>query len=172
MRVGNLDLIAPLHSPEPWVEASALGAATWLWMHSKTHRNVPLHALPTVLLPAIRHRQFVLASEAGRPVLYLAWLNLNPESERRFLNDSPLLLSEADWNSGDRLWFEDWIAPFGHTTALRGLMQHQLFPTCCARYLHHRGEQRGLRIKTFKGAHVTRQEATTWFAAHPLAIAL
>lgn len=172
MRLGNLDIIAPLLGPALWAEASVMGAAAWLWMHSKAHRNAPLHTLSRVLLPAIKHRQFVLASEAGRPVFYLSWLNLNPDSERRFLNDSSLLLNDADWNSGDRLWFEDWIAPFGHTPMLRGLVKRQLFPTCCARYLDHHGEQRGLRIRTFKGSQVTREQATAWFAAHPLASTL
>ncbi|WP_446027576.1 toxin-activating lysine-acyltransferase [Lelliottia amnigena] len=172
MRFEHLDITAPLLLEEPWNEASALGAAVWLWMHSKTHRNAPLHTLPTVLLPALKHRQFILASEAGKPVFFMSWLALNEESERRFLNDSPLLLSHADWNSGDRLWFEDWIAPFGHSAVCRRLLQHHLFPARCARYLHHQGEHRGLRIKTFRGIQVTHAQAAAWFAARPLPTAL
>lgn len=165
MRFDNLEIMAPGLIDEPWSEAAALGAATWLWMHSDAHRDAPLHALPTVLLPAIKHRQFIVGSEAGKPVFYMCWLRLNEESERRYLCHSPLVLSEQDWNSGDRMWFEDWIAPFGHSAIVRRLLQGQLLPNRCARFLHHRGEQRGARIKTFIGNNVTREQAGAWFAA-------
>ncbi|MEK0364401.1 toxin-activating lysine-acyltransferase [Pseudomonas sp. CBC3] len=172
MQFNNFEIMAPGLIDEPWIEASALGAITWLWMHSDTHRDAPLHTLPAVLLPAIKHRQFMLGSEAGKPVFYLSWLNLSEESEARYLKNSPLMLSEEDWNSGDRVWIEDWIAPFGHSAAFRRLVQRHLFANVCMRSLHHQGESRGARVKTFKGSNVTREQANAWFAARPMAVAL
>jgi cytolysin-activating lysine-acyltransferase len=172
MQFETLDIIAPGLTDEPWNEAAVFGSATWLWMHSKAHRDAPLHTLPTLLLPALKHRQFVLGSEHGKPVFYLSWLNLDEAAERRYLQQSPLSLAQDDWNSGERLWLNDWIAPFGHTAALRRLLQRHLFTHRVARALYHRGEERGLRVKTFQGIGVIPEQANAWFAAHPLATAL
>ncbi|MGN8278609.1 toxin-activating lysine-acyltransferase [Pseudomonas sp. SMV71] len=171
MQFDTLDIIAPGLIDEPWNEAAVFGSATWLWMHSKAHRDAPLHTLPTLLLPAIKHRQFVLASEQGKPVFYLSWLNLDEAAEHRYLSQSPLTLTETDWNSGERLWLNDWIAPFGHTAAMTRLLHRQLFANRCGRALYHRGEERGLRVKTFQGIGVIPEQAKAWFAAHPLVIA-
>lgn len=171
MQFETLDITAPGLIDEPWNEAAVFGSATWLWMHSKAHRDAPLHTLPTLLLPALKHRQFVLGTEHGKPVFYLSWLNFDEAAEQRYLQQSPLTLTETDWNSGERLWLNDWIAPFGHTAALTRLLQRHLFANRCARALYHRGDERGLRVKTFQGIGVIPEQAKAWFAAHPLAIA-
>ncbi|AUM71324.1 toxin-activating lysine-acyltransferase [Pseudomonas fluorescens] len=170
MQFETLDIIAPGLIDEPWNEAAVFGSATWLWMHSKAHRDAPLHTLPTLLLPALKHRQFVLGSEHGKPVFYLSWLNLDEAAEQRYLRQSPLALTQDDWSSGERLWLNDWVAPFGHTAVLSRLLQRHLFIDRCARALYHRGDERGLRVKTFQGIGVIPEQAQAWFAAHPLAI--
>jgi hypothetical protein len=38
------------------------------------------------------------------------------------------------------------------------------------RYLHHRGVERGFRIKRYYGIALNRIEADAWFAAHPVAL--
>lgn len=169
MRFDTFDITAPAVFDEPWNEANVLGAATWLWMHSEAHRDAPLHSLSRLLLPALKHRQFVLGSENGKPVFYLAWLSLDEASERRYLNHSPLEMDEADWCSGERLWVNDWVAPFGHTAVLSRLLLSRVFPNSCARALYHRGETRGLKVKTFHGIGVIPEQARAWFAAHPIA---
>lgn len=164
----SFEIIAPGLLSCTWNEAEALGSAVWLWMHSSSHRNLPLHTLSSLLLPAIQRRQFILVAEAGRPVFYLAWANLSEAAERRYLGQHPLLMPEADWNSGERIWILDWVAPFGHTRAMRRLVA-RLFAGHCFRSLDHRGEQRGLRVMEFSGMAVTPAEARAWFAAHPVA---
>ncbi len=173
MRFGtakNLDITAPGLIDQSWSEAEALGAAVWLWMHSESHREMPLHTLPTLLLPAIKHRQFILAAEAGRAVFYLSWANLSPEAERRYLQRHPLCMPEGDWDSGDRMWILDWVAPFGHSQVMKRLLARQLFANRCMRSLYHRGDQRGLKIKTFRGMAVLPEEARAWFETHPVAL--
>ena len=71
MRNGKYDVLSPLYSGEPVNEAEVLGAAVWLWMHSPLHRDAPLHTLPDLLLPVIKHRQYVVATEQGRPVFFM-----------------------------------------------------------------------------------------------------
>lgn len=168
MRYDDYDIIAPGLVEESWNEAAVLGSAAWLWMHSKSHRDAPLHTLSVLLLPAIKRRQFILAAEAGRPVFYLAWAKLSAEAESRYLRNSPLSMPEADWDSGERMWILDWIAPFGHTRAMTRLLERRLFADRLVRALYHRGDERGLRIKTFRGSAVLPEEARWWLQQHPV----
>ena len=148
-------------------EAAVLGSAVWLWMHSKSHRSAPLQLLSTLMLPAIKRGQFVLVSEHGKPVFYLAWASLSEEAEHRYLTNPPQCMREEDWASGDRLWFLDWVAPFGHSARMRILATRRLFSGWCARSLYHRGDQRGLRVMEFHGIAVTQEEARFRFANRP-----
>jgi cytolysin-activating lysine-acyltransferase len=143
-----------------------LGAAVWLLMHSSSHRDMPLHGLARLLLPAIKQRQFVLASEQDKPVFLLTWAMFSPEAERRYLANAPITLPEADWASGDRLWILDWVAPFGHTRVARPLVS-RLFTTRYGRALNHRGEQTGLRVMDYHGIGVMAEEARAWFVLNP-----
>ncbi|EHO1855377.1 toxin-activating lysine-acyltransferase, partial [Escherichia coli] len=115
MRNGKYDVLSPLYSGEPVNEAEVLGAAVWLWMHSPLHRDAPLHTLPDLLLPVIKHRQYVITTEQGRPVFFMSWAWLSQEAEARYLTQPAILMPQSDWNSGDRMWVCDWVAPSGHT---------------------------------------------------------
>ena len=167
---GKYDVLSPLYSGEPVNEAEVLGAAVWLWMHSPLHRDAPLHTLPDLLLPVIKHRQYVVATEQGRPVFFMSQAWLSPEAEARFLTQPAILMPQSDWNSGDRMWVCDWVAPFGHTPDMSRLVRQDIFPRLCWRSLYHRGQQTGLRVMNFRGAQVSREEARQWRVQHPLAV--
>lgn len=169
MHIDTYDITAPAISGEAFSEAEALGSSVWLWMHSSEHRDAPLQVLSTLLLPAIKTGQFILMVENAKPVFFLSWAMLNEEAESRYLNNPPHCMREADWNSGERMWILDWIAPFGHSRKMKRLLERDLFPQRWMRYLHHRGNQRGLRIKTFEGIAVMAEEARHWFETHPAA---
>ncbi|MBV7404324.1 toxin-activating lysine-acyltransferase [Enterobacter sp. ENT03] len=172
MRVGEYDIKAPLLLGGDENEAEVLGASVWLWMHSPLHRDAPLHALPTLLLPIIKRRQYVLVAKDERPIFFFSWAWLNPESEARYLTRPAIEMQEEDWDSGDRMWCIDWIAPFGHTLAMGSLIRRDLFPDHCFRALHHRGQQLGKRVLMLHGNHVNREQAHTWQLAHPLSVNL
>ncbi|MCW3279144.1 toxin-activating lysine-acyltransferase [Escherichia coli] len=74
------------------------------------HRDAPLHTLPDLLLPVIKHRQYVVATEQGRPVFFMSQAWLSPEAEARYLTQPAILMPQSDWNSGDRMWVCDWVA--------------------------------------------------------------
>lgn len=166
----DLHITAPALQGGNFNEATVLGAAVWLWMHSATHRDLPLHSLSAMLLPAIKQGQFMLVSEGDKPVFYLSWAMMSEDAEARYLRRHPLLMPAADWHSGDRLWLLDWIAPFGHSQSMRRIVAG-LFSWRCGRSLYHRGNERGLRIRQFHGNAVSSAEARAWFAAHPAALA-
>lgn len=168
MQLDNVELIAPAFSEEPWNEAQALGSAVWLWMHSPAHREAPLHTLNTLLLPAIGTRQFLIASEHGRPVAYAAWCWFSAEAEQRYLKNPAVTLHPDDWRSGDRLWFVDWVTPFGHSARLASLVRRHLFADSTFSALYHRGNERGLRVQRFQGwGNRTRSAGTVCTTLQP-----
>ena len=164
----NLDIIAPSKTGKKFNEAEVLGSAVWLWMQSDTHKEIPLMDLPTILLPAIKHGQFVLAIEKGKPVFFLSWAEMNEAAEARYLDSPPELMPLDDWHCGDRIWFLDWLAPFGHTHKLTQFLQKVLFADRCVRSLYHRGDAKGLRVQTFHGRLISQQLASEWFSEHPI----
>jgi len=164
----TFDVIAPGVLQQEWRETEVFGAATWLWMQARTRREAPIKWLSTLLLPPISYRQFLLASENGRPVFYASWANFSAAAEQTYVNGPHAAISPADWNSGDRQWVIDWISPFGHTASIWRLLQRELFTMHCMRYLHHRGVERGSRIKRCHGIALNRVEADAWYAARPV----
>ncbi|MGC4062134.1 MAG: toxin-activating lysine-acyltransferase [Aquabacterium sp.] len=173
--IDGFDIWAPGLIEQPWSQAQCLGSATWLWMHSKSHRDTPLHTLPTLLMPPLLHRQFVIAtrSDLDQPVFYMAWAMLSEEAEARYMRNPPILMQQADWTSGDRMWITDWIAPFGHTQAMARLVLRHLLPRSCMRSLKHH-EHRGhhgegaVRVNTFRGRDATQDDARQWWQARPI----
>ncbi|CRZ19292.1 MULTISPECIES: toxin-activating lysine-acyltransferase [Kingella] len=109
---------------------SELGSIAWLWTNSELHQNWPLSLFSTNVIPAIETQQYVLLVRDGMPIAYCSWARLNLETEVKYINDVTSLKLE-DWQSGDRYWFIDWIAPFGDsyllTKHMRKLFSDGLF---------------------------------------------
>lgn len=153
-----LKLIAPHFLQSDWSEASVLGSTVWLWMNSQNHNELPLHSLSSALLPAIKRRQFILASQAEQPVFFLSWALLSAEAEQRYLQGHQLEMTPEDWDSGNRMWFIDWVAPFGHTFEISQILQKGLLKQAYARSLYHRAPERGRRIQHFFGQSIPPSE--------------
>lgn len=164
----KLDLVAPGMTARHWNEAEVLGATVWLWMHSPAHRDLPVHKVPGLLLPAIERRQFVLGSQAGKPLFYMSWAKFDAQAEQRYIQNQFTVAADDDWNSGNRLWIVDWIAPFGHTPTLARIVRRRLFRQWMGRMLYHRSDPRRPRIMTFRGSATSSEEAEIWFEANPV----
>lgn len=150
----DLQFIAPQYIQQAWTEAEVLGSTVWLWMNSSNHNELPLHALSAALVPAIKRRQFILVSEGGQPVFFVSWALLSYEAEQRYLETHQLLMRGEDWQSGDRMWFIDWVAPFGHTQEIFEILRRGFFRDVFARSLYHRSSERGRRVQYFFGQSV------------------
>lgn len=103
---------------------STLGKVMWLWSHSALHRRWPIESAIHYIIPAIEKAQCrLLVNEEGMPIGYASWAWLSAEAEKRYILD-PNSLRYQDWQSGERLWFIDFIAPFSFrdTIKLRRLM--------------------------------------------------
>ena len=170
MQIDSFSITAPALGAPAASEAEVFGAVTWLWMQTPGHRDLPLYALSKVLLPPLKAQQYMLASASDgntlRPVAYVAWANFNADAESRYLHSAAAIRPE-DWNSGDRMWITDWFSPFGHSVALRKTVG-KLLANSCLRSLYHRGQERGLRVMTFRGYNVSRQQAKAWRQARPM----
>ncbi|MDZ7277220.1 toxin-activating lysine-acyltransferase [Pantoea eucrina] len=170
MRWRHYHLTAPFLADGNINEAEVFGSAVWLWMHSAQHRDAPLHTLPDLLLPIVKARQFVIASRGDQPVFFLSWMWLDAEAEQRYLTQPAIFTRQQDWQSGDRLWIRDWIAPFGDTPLMRQFVLQELFPHHCFRAQYHRGAERGQRILDFHGSQVSRAAAHQWRQQQPAAV--
>ena len=170
MQLGSFTITAPALGATTGSDIEAFGSIIWLWMHTPQHRDMPLHALNQVLLPPLKAQQYILASALNngvlRPVAYMCWANFSADSERRYLADANAIPT-SDWSSGDRMWATDWLTPFGHSAKFSKAVL-SLLPGACFRGLYHRGDERGLRVKTFRGDNVSRLEANAWWQARPM----
>lgn len=69
MKLTPFNITAPAFGMPGHSDAEVLGAIAWLWMHSTTHRELPLMALSQTLLAPMKAQQYILASapdEKGR----------------------------------------------------------------------------------------------------------
>lgn len=164
----SLEILAPGLLAQTWRQTEAFGAVAWLWMHSTFHRDIPIHALNQMVLAAIRCEQFILAIEQGKPVAYMSWACMDEAAERRYLGSHPCLMSDAAWNSGERVWILDWIAPFGHTRHFSNVVLRDLFAHRFGRYLYHRTEGAPPQVKVFRGHSVNRLLFRQWLHDHPV----
>ena len=136
---------------EQSVQFALLGKISWLWMNSPLHADWTMHLAARFLIPAIEARQVHLLERDGMPVAYCSWAWLTAEAEMAYILD-PSKVLEHDWHSGDRLWFIDWVAPFGATDSwhLRRAMMQQ-FPNEVARAIRVKREKTKARVMEFKG---------------------
>jgi cytolysin-activating lysine-acyltransferase len=118
----------------PNTVAEALGQVVWLLTQSPLHRELKLKDLEWSFMPAIVKEQFrifrfgplaaldgVDASSFQRmgmsregleqmPLGVAIWANLSESAERKLEQGEHLALE--DWQSGDRLWLVEFVAPF------------------------------------------------------------
>lgn len=164
-----ITFVAPRLNHCVFNEAEMLGSIVWLWMQSDFHNTIQLKDLPALLLPAIKSRQFIVAIKEEKPVFYLSWANLSAEAESRYINHVATDMPLEDWDSGDRMWVLDIVAPFGNIkTIISLLLSDGLLSSKCWRTLYHKGDKTGLIIKEFKGRHLSRTAVRNWFSQRPI----
>lgn len=90
-----------------------LGSITWLMMQSPLHKSYTLRELESRILPSLMHDQFRYYQIDGQPVGFLNWAWLSEDIEAQYQTGEYQLLF-PEWKGGDRLWYPEFIAPFGH----------------------------------------------------------
>lgn len=79
---------------------------------SPYHVTWSIFDLQRLVIPPIRLGQYRLYRRKFKPVAFVSWAWLTENAENGYTTGTRLLQPE-DWNSGDRLWFIDFVAPFG-----------------------------------------------------------
>lgn len=171
MQAGQLHFISPKLKMPSLSEAEIFGLTVLLWTQTPHQRDMPLHALTDWLLPALKTGQFALAYqlEAGapKPVAYFSWAGLDSFTESQYVHSAHQHLAVSAWSSGDRNWIIDFIAPYGHAPEFARTILRQ-FNQMCFRSLYHRGDEKGMRIKTFRGVQISIQQAKSWWRDRPI----
>ena len=173
MTTSEFHIAAPAFNLPAQSDAESFGSSVWLWMHAAKHNNRPIFALEHMLLPAIHLGQYILVLEQSastgvrRPIGYLGWANLSAEAEARYVQNPITGLTRNDWNSGDRMWFVDFVAPFGHAAKVHSLWK-PLLAKSSGRFMYHRSNERGVQVRQFTGAQVSPEEAQQWWAQRPI----
>lgn len=145
-----LNIISPKLFPnQVWNESEVLGAITWLWYQSATHRQADIAEMMTYVLPVLKNGQFALFCIGSQPIGYISWAYFDEVAQTHYLQSDHRLCENNDWNCGDNIWIIQWFAPLGHSHQMRSAVR-QLFPNTTARALYHKGSDKGLRILTFK----------------------
>lgn len=106
---------------------SALGAMVWLMKHAEYHQNWDLRAINIDIVPPIVLGQYrIYCSAQSEPVGFVTWGYVSEEVKSALVaNRRPMTWS--DWNSGDLLLFNDFVAPFGHGREIVGDLRSNMF---------------------------------------------
>ena len=154
-------------------EAQTLGTVAWLLVHSELHKKLEMGQLATMYLPAIKSGQYLLGIENDTAVFYAAWAKMDLEQERLFLTHGPLSVTPQTWQSGDRVWVMDWVAPFGHSRQVSEHLRQRLWPQGLGRALYlPPNREREMRLMELHGADISPATARQYFESRPLAAAL
>ena len=97
--------------------AQIFGEITWLLSVSARHQDIALRDLNRFVMAPILLKQFHIFWDGGRPIGAAFWALLDDTNEARLLaaleqpGETARVEAEA-WNSGERLWLIDIVAPF------------------------------------------------------------
>ena len=143
------------------IDFEVIGRVAWLWGCSPLHKDWFISLFHNNVLPAIVHKQYVLLTENNFPVAWCSWANLSLENEVKYILDTNSLVA-GDWISGDRKWFIDWIAPFGHTRDLYKYMRKR-FPYSLFRAIHVTPQSSTGKVTEFHGGKIDKNVARKQF---------
>ena len=107
-----------------------LGQMALLAMESPIHQHVSLNALKTMLLPAVVRGQFKIFHFKGKLSGFITWAYLSDESFNKYVNNN-MTLSSEDWDSGERVWIMEVVAPFGHYNMIINELESFFDPMNC-----------------------------------------
>ena len=99
---------------------ASVGYALELLARSEYHRRHRVgRYLAVEILPALRRRQvrFQLTPD-GIPTAMVTWAWLSEAVERE-VHETGRALARHEWSCGDRLFFNDWVSPYGNAREVR-----------------------------------------------------
>jgi len=89
-----------------------LGEIVWLMSQSALHKHAFISDLEWLVMTPMLLQRFRLFYDKDKPVGVVFWATVSEEVEQR-LAAGISRMRPQDWQSGDRLWTVEVIAPFG-----------------------------------------------------------
>lgn len=139
---------------------SNLGKITYLWGHSKLHKDWPIHLIEQYVQPALKLNQYlILENPNGDPLAYISWACLSIASEVKYL-ENPHSIGASEWNGGNRVWFMDLISPFDHkyTHEIINRLRNTLFSKIVARSLRVKVGSKQSKVAFYWGVEVSSSQ--------------
>ncbi|WP_438362834.1 toxin-activating lysine-acyltransferase [Nioella halotolerans] len=126
---------------------TSLAHMLWLTAQTSNISRQPIGDIASGCQFAINQGQFrIYRSAEGQPLGCVCWIWLHKEHEETAaaaMLAAPFgtMSLQEEWIGGDRLWFYNFIAPFGHARVMANDLRHSVFPGVDARAL--RMDKRG-----------------------------
>ena len=95
-----------------------LGEMTWLLTQSPLHRAMQIGDIEWLCMPALLKQQFYLFRDGDKPVGLALWAKCGASAEKKLeagMIEPENRLTLEEWDSGERLWLVDLVAPFANT---------------------------------------------------------
>lgn len=108
------DLNTECQSAEIEEKAVLLGYANMVIFNCKQYSTFRILTLDFWISPAINHKQILFLFDiTAKPIGYVIWAHLAPDTEQRLMKDLNFLLHPSEWNEGGRTWIIDFCFPCG-----------------------------------------------------------
>ena len=133
-----------------------LGPVVWLYAHSPFHKHAFMVDVEWMVMPPLVLDQAKLYMKDSAPMAFASWAYLGDKAEKRLLSGETRL-APTDWNSGNRLWLIDLVAPFGSAKDIIKDVRENLFPTQDIKYLVPDFEKKGVRPVVWRAFQPTTQ---------------
>ena len=141
---------------------ASIGYALELLAQSEYHRTRNLgNYFRAEVLPALRCGQtrFHITDECV-PTAMVTWAWLSEEVERE-VHDTGRALLRSEWQCGDQLFINDWIAPYGNIRALTHDIGNNVFPDDTATSLRRNPDGSVRRVCRWIGSRRRKPNAET-----------
>ncbi len=106
--------------------SQVLGEIVWLMSQSPTHRQLFVSDLEWFCMPPLLLEQFRVFYGPEMPSAVAMWASVSDDVEQRLLAGGQKLKPD-EWNSGQRLWVMELVAPFGGQDHVLADLSAQVF---------------------------------------------
>ncbi len=132
-----------------------MGWAVDLLGASDYHRTQKLcqYLAVEIIPPFLASQVRFWLSPDGIPVAFATWAFLTADCEEEVLRTGRALRDD-EWTAGHRLFFNDWVSPYGHLREVVHDMTHHVFPDHVATSLRRHTDGSKRRVNRWTGARL------------------
>lgn len=132
--------------------SAVLGDMVWLYSVSEMHREWAIASIHQWIIPAILHKQYRIYRKGAKPVGLVTWGFFSKDVEEAYVHN-PRGLKPKDWQSGDRGWILDFIAPFGDALSIGDDLKSTVFAEDMGRYLRVKPGSSTMKVSYLHGTN-------------------